>query len=107
MSAGWSLCGKADVEQAAHHPRIYEYMPSTCLNRSWRSRAEFVSSSKFRFYVAEYLHQSNHVRVLEHAFNALGVEIGERCFVKELRVYDAARSEMINYKIEEFELISF
>ena len=49
-------------------PRSQPFNFSSC-------RAEFVSSCKFRFYVAEYLHQSNHVRVLEHAFNTLSVEI--------------------------------
>jgi hypothetical protein len=72
---------------------------------SRRSRAEFVSSCKFRFYVPQYLHQSNHVRVLEHTFHTLCVEIGEGCFIKKLRVHDAARGEMVNYKIEEFESI--
>ena len=55
-----------------------------------KGRPEFVSSCKFRFCVAEYLHPSNHVRVLEHACNTLCVEISEGCFVKKLRVHDDA-----------------
>ena len=31
MSAGWSLCGKADVEQAACHPRFKGLMISYCV----------------------------------------------------------------------------
>ena len=29
MSAGWSLCGKADVEQAARHPRFMRTRPNS------------------------------------------------------------------------------
>ena len=63
------------------------------------------SGCKFRFYLPQYLHQTNHVGLFEHAFDTIAVEIGERSFVKELRVHYAARGEMIDDKIEEFELI--
>ena len=29
MSAGWSLCGKADVEQAARHRRFMRILPNS------------------------------------------------------------------------------
>jgi hypothetical protein len=44
--------------------------------------------------------------MFEHAFDALCVEIGERRFIKEHRVHDAARGEMIDDKVQELDLIS-
>ena len=69
--------------------RVGDWLGFNCGDKVYREqsfnfsscRTEFVSSCKF---FAQYLHQSNHVRVLEHAFNTLCVEVGERCFVKKL-----------------------
>ena len=43
--------------------------------------------------------------MLEYALNAIAVEIGERGFIEQLRVHHAARGQMINHKVEKFELI--
>jgi hypothetical protein len=48
----------------------------------WRSEGRLAAqryiSCKFRFYVPQDLHELNHIGMLEHALDAVGVEIGER-----------------------------
>ena len=56
--------------------------------------------------IAQSLHQGCRVRRAEQAFDAVAVKICEWAFVQELRVHHAARSLVIDDKIEKFKLVS-
>ena len=58
-----------------------------------------------RFNVSQYFDQTNHVGLLEYAFNTVAVEVGEWSFIEEVRVHHPARCQMLDNKVEEFQLI--
>src|SRR5262249_44608212 len=60
---------------------------------------------KSRFDSPQYFYEPNHVGFLEHAFNAIAVEIGEGGLIEQFRVHDAARGEMVDDEVKKFELI--
>src|ERR1700730_11394417 len=73
---------------------------------SWNSDVILSSSGcQFGFNLSQYLHQMNHLGHLEHGFDAVAIEISEGSFVEQLGIHDAARGEMVDNKVEEFELI--
>jgi hypothetical protein len=51
------------------------------------------------------LYEAHYVRLLEHAFDTVAVEIREGRLVQRSRVRHAARREMIDHEVDEFELI--
>jgi hypothetical protein len=102
--------GSATVLGARGRPRILGLYNWGANSLTWLGNAhwlinDYSSRSEPRLYLPQYLDQTNHVGLFEHAFDTIAVEIREGSFIKQLRVHDAARGEVINNKVEEFELI--
>lgn len=58
-----------------------------------------------RLNLSQYLNQMKHVGLFEHAFDTIAVEIGKGRLIQQFRVHHAARGEMVDDQVEEFELI--
>src|ERR1700738_867248 len=57
------------------------------------------------FNLSQYLYQTDHVGLFEHAFDTIAVEISEGSLIQQRRVHHAARGEVIDNEVQEFELI--
>jgi hypothetical protein len=54
---------------------------------------------------AQHLHKAYYVFGSKNPFHPFAIEVGKRTFVQKRRVHHAASREVLDYKVEEFDLI--
>jgi hypothetical protein len=73
--------------------------PSNRLTRRWQS------CRVPGLHVAQHLHEADHVARLKNPFHSIAVKISEGAFIQKRWIHDAASREVIDYEIEELQLV--
>src|SRR5580704_11408327 len=70
-----------------------------------RKMLESRSGREARLNGSDYLHEMNHIRLLEDALDTVAVVIGERGLVQQLGIHHTACSKVFDDQVEKFQLI--